>query len=193
MSKPGGKPLLTGKRAPRQKKPKDPSEPKRKRGNQGNFSGERLEFLLEAEPQYLAESKKGRGYVSPFINKFMASWWTRFPWYEGLNPLEHTLSQSTLDLSQLVQLEPKKDAGDEEGSGLLLGAAAEIADASAIADASVIAIADASAGPPVDDASKVLHEDDDDDPGWKKTGGVDPALQGAIEVNTTAVSVYLCL
>jgi hypothetical protein len=187
MSEPGGKPLLTGKRAPRQKKPKNTSEPRRKRGNQGNFSGERLEFLLEAEPRYLAESKKGRGYVLPFIDKFMASWWTRFPWYEGLNPLEQTLSQPTLDLLQLVQLEPKKDAGDEEGSGLLLGATADIA------DASVTAFADASAGPPVDDASKVLHEDDDDDPGWKKTGGVDPALRGAIEVDMTVVSVYLCL
>ncbi|KAJ7174323.1 hypothetical protein C8R46DRAFT_1031020 [Mycena filopes] len=148
---------LTGKRAPRKKKTEG-EEPK-KRGNQGNFSGARLEYLTQCKPDYLAASAKGRGNIAPYITKFMAQWWERFPWYEGLaadgTPLAATIAAAPIDLSQLLPLPVKSDS-EEEGTGM--------------ADAS-------------DAADKTLVNNDDDELQWKSTGGVNPALKDTIQTD----------
>ncbi|KAJ7814808.1 hypothetical protein B0H14DRAFT_2603855 [Mycena olivaceomarginata] len=60
-------------------------EPK-KRGQPSNFTGQRLAFLTENIPAYIAASKKKSGKeaktegLAPFWAQLFAVYWTRFPW-----------------------------------------------------------------------------------------------------------------
>ncbi|KAJ7667381.1 hypothetical protein B0H14DRAFT_3539115, partial [Mycena olivaceomarginata] len=219
------KPLLTGKRPPRKRAPKkqDDTQPKKKRGNPGNFSGARLEFLVAALPGYLAASAKGRGHVQPFVDEFMGSYWKKFAWYEGLGPdgRPRARPDPTIDLAKLVSLEPKDEEGDppavatpapsiserasatnDMNNASVAASSADVSlpaaptdtdDASATSDANNASVpassADASLpAAPTDDASVLgvpLPAEEDDDPEWKSTGGVNPTLRGAIQVDVT--------
>lgn len=53
---------------------------KRKRGNQGDFKGERLQYLNDMLPQYREASSSGA--VSTwFTNTFFPNYFRKFPWF----------------------------------------------------------------------------------------------------------------
>ncbi len=53
---------------------------KRKRGNQGDFKGERLQYLNDMLPQYREASSSGT--VSTwFTNTFFPNYFRKFPWF----------------------------------------------------------------------------------------------------------------
>jgi hypothetical protein len=65
----------------------DSDEPQRKkRGQASDFTGQRLAFLTENIPDYIAASKKKLGPeaktegLATFWPKFFNTYWTRFPW-----------------------------------------------------------------------------------------------------------------
>ncbi|KAJ7713536.1 hypothetical protein B0H16DRAFT_1743245 [Mycena metata] len=197
MSAPKAKKLLTApaKRAPRRKK-NDGQEPK-KRGNHGNFSGQRLQFLEESQADYMAASAKGRGHITPFIDKIMAAWWARFPWYEGLDAEGNPLPPGAIDFAKLLPLAPltANDANGATAKGTAEAAVGEDAvmlppDA---LDGGKGVGEDAIMSPPESGPSGASGEGsstavkagdaEDEQKGWAATGGVNPALKGAIQTD----------
>jgi hypothetical protein len=188
MSTSTNKKFLAGAHAPR--KPKKEVAGK-KRGNRGNFEGDRLEFLEASESRYLTASSSGRGHITKFIDKFMGSYWIRFPWYDGLdaesNPLPKNQTQATIDLVRLLSMPPKDDPADELG---LPGAA----DGATPATTAFSDVSSENVSPPLpeitgtsgDNAQHI--EDRYEDPEWKRTGGVNPALKGAIQTDIKEVT-----
>ncbi|KAJ7699142.1 hypothetical protein B0H16DRAFT_1749473 [Mycena metata] len=65
----------------RNKKGNDEDTPK-KRGNQGDFKGQREEFLQENLPAYMLASEAGT--TREFWPDFFFAWWKKFPWWLDL-------------------------------------------------------------------------------------------------------------
>ncbi|KAJ7743540.1 hypothetical protein B0H14DRAFT_2637453 [Mycena olivaceomarginata] len=162
---------------------KDPSEPKKKRGNPGNFTGERLAFLVAAEAGYMAASTKGRGHIQPFVDAFMASFWKKFAWYEGRD-----VEGRPLPPSAMAQLELDKTVGMTALGFRSLKPQSPWAVRLSRHKPPRLRVADRL---PTRQRERrdMSDPEGNDDPLWKKTGGVNPALKGAIQVDITEDAV----
>jgi hypothetical protein len=93
-----------------------------------------------------------------------------------------------LELDKLLVLEPKTDGLEDDSAGVLQPQAAESVGGSSVAPQT----AETEGGGSTADASEgkadVSDPEGNDDPLWKKTGGVNPALKGTIQVDITEVS-----
>ncbi|KAJ7814399.1 hypothetical protein B0H14DRAFT_2604157 [Mycena olivaceomarginata] len=139
---------------------KDPSEPKKKRGNPGNFTGP--------------------GSHPAFVDEFMASFWKKFAWYEGRDAEGHPLPPSAmaqLELDKLLVLELKTDSLEDDSAGGLQPQATESVGSSSVTPQ----ITETEGGKSTANASEgkadVSDPEGNDDPLWKKTGGVNPVLK----------------
>ncbi|KAJ7030299.1 hypothetical protein C8F04DRAFT_1264062 [Mycena alexandri] len=108
----------------------------------------------------------------------MATWWEKIPWYEGLDAAGNPMPAATIDLSKLLPLAALQADGGEEpaasGSALTVGGAVfDGAKDGTVLNASVLGA----------NVSVEEEVEDDVDSGWKKTGGVNPVLKGAIQAH----------
>ncbi|KAJ6458761.1 hypothetical protein C8R45DRAFT_942597 [Mycena sanguinolenta] len=100
----------------RSKKTPDDDVPRKKRGNPGDFKGQRLEFLTSLVPEYLEYAKRGKGKnksgagpadVRAFWPAFFHDYWEKFDWRLSLDeeplPLPDSVAAESIPPSSLRQ------------------------------------------------------------------------------------------